>query len=252
MTIGLVILSVLSFSLALLWFRRSVAVNCVLESLAERLGEPDTSGKKEYTSCDSYKWAIKNVVYGNYLQSNERFRNCMMNRTMTGTLILGIFLGIIPVIFVYILFQSFNLIGTSLVLIFVAIYIVRGPGTVEISNLLLKWQTQQDLNSFNIGDLAYARISQKSIRNWIQILFIIGCITIAIAPWGEEIPIALAYIITVFLGFAYSNIFIPVSAVSLPLALIIFFIIGPLLLILAGLAVRSVKKKIIKDEGMRL
>ncbi|TFG98035.1 hypothetical protein E4H12_07140 [Candidatus Thorarchaeota archaeon] len=247
MTIGLVILGLLSFSLALFWFRRLVVANSFIEPISKRFGEPDTSGKKQYTNCDSHKWAIKNIVFGSHLQSSERFRSFMMDRTMTGTLLLGILLAMIPVIIVYLLFLSFNVIGTSLVLIFIAVYIMKGPGTVEISNLLLKWQTQQDLNTFNIGDLAYARVSQKSIKKWIQNLIIIGIVTIAAAPWGEEIPIALAYMITVFLGFVYTNMFIPISVVSMPLAFTLFIIIGPLLIILAGVALVSVKKKVFID-----
>lgn len=250
MTIGLVTLGLLSFSLALFWYRRLLLAKSFIEPISERLGEPDTSGKKQYTNCDSHKWAIKNIVFGSQLQFSERFRSFMMDRTMTGTLLLGVLLSMSPVIIIYLLFLSFNVIGTSLVLIFIAVYIMKGTGTVEISNLLLKWQTQQDLNTFNIGDLAYARVSQRSIKKWMLNLTLIGIVTIVAAPWGDEIPIALAYIITLFLGFAYTNIFIPTSVVSMPLALTLFIIIGPLLIVLAGLAIISVKRRVFKDESI--
>jgi len=246
-TIGLVILGLLSFSLAFSWHSRLVAAKSFIEPISERLGEPDTSGKKQYTNCDSHKWAIKNVVFGSHSRFSERFRNFMMNRTMTATLILGIVLSMIPVIIVYLLFLSFNVVGASLVLIFIAIYIMKGPGAVEYSYSLIEWQKQQDLNSFNIGDLAYARVSQKTIKKWIQNLIIIGLVSNVVAPWGEEIPIALAYITSIFIGYTYENIFVPISGISMPFALTLFFMIGPLLIMLAGYAIILLKKKILKD-----
>lgn len=166
---------------------------------------------------------------------------------MTATLILGIVLSMIPVIIVYLLFLSFNVVGASLVLIFIAIYIMKGPGAVEYSYSLIEWQKQQDLNSFNIGDLAYARVSQKTIKKWIQNLIIIGLVSNVVAPWGEEIPIALAYITSIFIGYTYENIFVPISGISMPFALTLFFMIGPLLIMLAGYAIILLKKKILKD-----
>lgn len=252
MTVGLLILGVLSISLALIWYKRVNAINCYIKPLAQKFGEPDISGKKEYNNCQSYKWVMKNLVYKSYLDSSEGFRNFMMNRTVTGTLVLSVFLGIIPVIIIYVLFRSYNLIGTSLVLIFIGIYILRGPGNLEVSNLLLKWQKEQEIETFNLGDLAYTRLSIKTIQNWIRFLIVLGAVALAIAPWGEQVPIAAAYLITIFLGFTYTYIFLPISVVSMPLALIVFFIVGPSLLVILGLTIRSMKKKVVKDEGMRL
>ena len=252
MTIGLVLLGIISFLLAFIWYRRLQAVNCFIQPLLERFEEPDTSGKKQYTNCKSHNWVMKNVVYGSYLEKSEGFRNFMMNRTITGTLLLSIFLGLIPVIIVYILFQSYNLIGTSLVLIVLSVFVIRGPGQLEVSNLLLKWQVEQDLDSFKVGDLAYARVSERSISNWVRNLILIGIFSFVAAPWGEQIPVGMAYIFTVFLGFVYANIFQPVALVSMPLALMVFFIIGPFVLIVLGLTVKSMRNKIVKDEGMIL
>lgn len=252
MTIGFILMSILSFFLAFVWYRKLHAVNCFIEPLSERLGEPDTSGKKHYTNCDSHKWVMKNIVYGSYLEKSEGFRNFMMNRTVTGTILLSIFLGLIPVIIVYILFQSYNMIGTSLVLFILSVFVIRGPGQLEVSNLLLKWQIEQDIDSFKMGDLAYARVSQRAIRSWVRNLILIGIITMVAAPWGEEIPIILAYIFASFLDIAYTYMFQPLAIISMPLALMVFFIIGPIILILAGLSFRSMRNKIVKDEGMRL
>jgi hypothetical protein len=137
-------------------------------------------------------------------------------------------------------------------LIFLAVFVIRGPGQLEVSNQLLGWQIEQNVDSLKIGDLAYARVSERSITSWIRNLIIIGVISFIAAPWGEEIPVGIAYIFTVFLGFVYANIFQPLAVVSMPLALMVFFVIGPLVLILIGLSIRSMRNKIVKDEGMRL
>jgi hypothetical protein len=157
-------------------------------------------------------------------------------------------LGLIPVVIVYLLFQSYQLIGTSLVLVILAVFILRGPGELEISDQLFQWQEKQDSDTLTIGDLAYASISQKTIESWTRKLLIIGFISIGLAPWGESILPDLAYVFALFIGYVYANIFIPVSIFSMPMALIIFFLIGPLILSLGILGARTAYQKT-KEES---
>ena len=252
MIIGLILFGALSFFFAYLWYKRVDTLTQFIEPLAERYGEPDTTGNKHYTNCKSHQWVMKNIVYGNYLQQSEGFRNFMNNRTITGTLLLGVFLGLIPVIIVYILFQSFNMIGTSLILLILSVFIIRGPGQLEVSYRLLTWQSEQEEDAFKVGDLAYARVSQKAIKDWIRNLVIVGIIAFVAAPWGEQIPVGFAYIFTLFIGFFYSNLFQPLAMVSMPLALMVFFLIGPLIFAVVLYMVRSMRSKIVKDDGIRL
>jgi hypothetical protein len=247
MIAGLLLLGVLSLGLVLYWYKKVIQLNSFISPLLNRLGKPDISGNRHYTDCDSHKWVMKNVVYGDYLKSAEGFRNFMMNRTMTGTLILGIILGLIPVIAVYLLFQSYQLIGTSLILVILSVYIVRGPGELEISDQLFQWQTEQDCDKFTLGDLAYSEISKKTIMNWIRKLLAIGTICIILAPWGESIFPALAYAFALFVGVAYANIYVPISIYSMPLALMLFFVAGPLVLSIGIIGIRSMYRKTKKD-----
>lgn len=253
MIAGLLLLGVMSISLGFYWYRKVVQLSRFAAPLAERFGEPDTSGKKHYTDCASHRWVMKNVVYGDFLKSGEGFRSFMMNRTMTGTMLLGIFLGLIPVIIVYLLFQSYQLIGTSLVLVILSVYILRGPGELEISDKLVKWQIDQEDDSLTIGDLAYARVSQRTIQSWIKKLIVIGVMCIILAPWGELILPAFAFVFTLFLGFAYENIYAPVSMYSMPLALVIFFIFLPTVMSVGIIVLRSLHRKAKgEDEGIIL
>jgi len=252
MIIGMLLLGMLSIVLAFYWYRKAIQIDRFVSALLERLGEPDISGRKYYTDCGSYQWAMKNIVYGDYQKSTEGFRNFMMNRTMTGTLILSSVVGIIPVLMVYLLFQSYQLIGTSLILVILSVFILQGSGGLETSNQLFQWQIEQDHDTLTVGDLAYTKVSKKIIDNWIQKLLIIGIVCISLAPWGESIVPALAYVFTFFLGFIYVNTFVPISIYSMPLALIIFFAIVPAVLSLGIIGARSMHRKSKKEnEGFR-
>jgi len=252
MITGLLLLGLLSLGLALYWYRKVIQIDCFVSPLLNRLGEPDTSGKKHYIDCDSHRWVMKNVVVGDYLKATEGFRNFMMNRTMTGTLVLGIFLGLLPVMVVYLLFQSYQLIGTSLILVILTAFIVIGPGELEISGQLFQWQTEQDCDTLTVGDLAYSTISKKTIEKWIRKLLVIGAISIILAPWGESIFPAFAYVFALFIGVVYANIFVPISSYSMPLALIFFFAIVPSVLSIGIIGVISVYQKTKNDsEGFK-
>ena len=225
MIVGMLLLGILSLSLAYYWHRRILRVQDFINVLSSQIHEEvDISGKKKYTNCGSYKWVMKNVVYGDYMQSGETLRNVMMNKTLVGTMVLSVFLGIIPVMIVFILFQSFNLIGPSIVLIFVAVYELRGPGSLDVTSKLLKWQMEQE-DDLSIGDLAYARVSQVSLRSWRRSLAIIGVLSIALSPVAEMIPVAFIFMLTSFIGFAYTFIYLPVATYSLGLAFMLFAIV---------------------------
>ena len=252
MTVGMLLLGALSLALAFYWHKRILRVQDFIHQLSNEVHEDiDLSGKKKYTNCGSYKWVMKNVVYGDYMQSGETLRNIMMNRTLVGTMILSMFLGVIPVMIVFILFQSFNLIGPSLILIFVAIYELRGPGSLDVTTKLLKWQMEQKEGDLSTGDLAYARVSEASLRSWRKILAIMGVLSIALSPIAEGIPVAFIYLLTSFIGFSYNFIYLPIASYSLGLAFILFIIIGPAILVIAIIGIRMLwVRRDQKDEGL--
>lgn len=234
------------------WHKKISVTNNFIESFKGEFGEPDISGKKQYTNCKSHRWVMRNVVIGDYSKTGEGFRNFMMNRTLMGTLILSSFLGFIPVILVYFFFQSFNLIGLSLFLIFLAVYVTRGPGNVEISNRLVRFLIEDEKSDLSIGDIAYASISQRTMENWRTKLVILGVGSIAISPWGEQVPVALIWIFTQFIGWVYLNIFVPISPYSIPLALILYIGTVPVVFTIIFLTLRIVKKRFKTDEGVEL
>ncbi|RLI55724.1 MAG: hypothetical protein DRP09_08750 [Candidatus Thorarchaeota archaeon] len=253
MVMGMLLFGVLSLGLALYWHRRLAIVQRFTEELSRRVpGEVDLSGKQKYTSCDAYRWVMRNVVYGDYLKSGESLRNLMMNRTLAGTMMLSMVLGIIPVILVFILFKSFNLIGPSIVLIFFAVYEIRGPGSLDVSNKLLDWLMDQEQESLTIGDLAYARVSENALRSWRRTLVIVGVAALALAPVGEAIPVAFIYAVTIFIGGTYNFVYVPVASYSLALAFVLFVLAGPAILVVAIMAARTAWSRRDKRDELSL
>ncbi|MFW9927502.1 MAG: hypothetical protein ACFFDM_12185 [Candidatus Thorarchaeota archaeon] len=242
----------MSLSLAIFWQLRITSNNTFIDDLVVDFGEPDISGDMQYTNCKSHRWVMRNVVFGDYSKTGEWFRNFMMNRTLIGTLVLGSFLGLIPVIIVYFLFQSFNLIGVSLVLIFIAVYVAKGPGNVEVSSKLICYLIEDDKSNLSSGDVAYASISQRTIESWRTKLLLLGIASIVISPWGEQIPISLIWFLTQFLGWAYVTIFLPLSGVSMPLALVSYFGIGPLIFGIAGITIRLIVNRVRNNNEVGL
>lgn len=240
MLVGLIFLGALSFTLAYIWHSRIKEVNLFIEDMKLEHGNPDISGKTQYTDCKSHRWVIRNVVVGDYSKAGEGFRNFMMNRTLIGTLVLSTFLGLIPVIIVYFLFQSFNLIGVSLVLIFIAVYIVRSPGNVEISNRLVRYLTKDEETEITLGDIAYATISQRTMESWRTKLVLLGMGSVILAPWGEQIPVAVIWVFTQFIGWLYLSIFVTLSPISMPLALVLYIAAAPAIFSVIYLTVRLI------------
>ena len=57
---------------------------------------------------------------------------------------------------------------------------------------------------------------------------------------------------TQFLGWAYSSIFLPLSEVSIPLALLSYVAIGPLIFGIAGIVIRFIVNKYRSDDDVGL
>ncbi|MFW9870620.1 MAG: hypothetical protein ACFFEL_13420, partial [Candidatus Thorarchaeota archaeon] len=133
-----------------------------------------------------------------------------------------------------------------------AVYVTRGPGNVEISNRLVRFLIEDEKSDLSIGDIAYASISQRTMENWRTKLVILGVGSIAISPWGEQVPVALIWIFTQFIGWVYLNIFVPISPYSIPLALILYIGTVPVVFTIIFLTLRIVKKRFKTDEGVEL
>ena len=107
---------------------------------------------------------MKNVIHGDYTNSEGTLGDYLGENTLFGTIAIGIVMGLLPVLFVFIAFQSFVLVGASMVTIVAAVFVVRSPGDVEISYDLLSYLREQKASELGIGDAAYTRISANRLK----------------------------------------------------------------------------------------
>ncbi|MFX0107941.1 MAG: hypothetical protein ACFE7R_06645, partial [Candidatus Hodarchaeota archaeon] len=189
MTIALVLLGILAFTLAAFWRIRQSSFRQHFANLQGKLGisDADISGDVKYTYCVSHQWVLKNVVFGSYSKSGEALRDLMMNNTLGGTILIGLLLGVTPMVIALVFFNSMLLAGSSVIVIIIAVFLIRSPGGVATSYDFLKWQQEQDIEALKVGDFAYAKISQRTIQRWTLRLILIGIISLAIAPWGDQL-----------------------------------------------------------------
>ncbi|UCH03811.1 MAG: hypothetical protein JSW05_09470 [Candidatus Thorarchaeota archaeon] len=246
MVTALLLLGILSVGIALLWHRRLIAFGELFIYFSGRFNvdEIDTSGAQKYTNCMSHKWFMKNVVHGDYLKAEGTLGDFVAQNTLVGTMVIGMALGVLPVILVLVLFQSFTLAGASLGTVIIAVFIIRSPGEVEVSYDLLNHLVDQDLPELEKGDYAYAKVASNRIRSWIKSVLALGSVSILVSPWGELIPEAVAFSIAAFFNFFVTYVFIPVADFSYPLALVLFISGVPFTLVLVYLVVRWIRIQI--------
>ncbi|MFX0044276.1 MAG: hypothetical protein ACFE8Z_00370 [Candidatus Hermodarchaeota archaeon] len=246
MVAAFLLLGVLSIAFSYIWYRRLNTFNELFTFFFGRFNpdEVDISGRRKYTRCLSHRWFMKNIVHGDYLKSGEGLSDFVGQNTLSGTMLVGMLLGVVPMILVYIFIQSFTLAGASLAVVMIAVFIVRSPGEVEISYDLLGYLTEQELSELKIGDLAYAKLSHRRITLWMRTLLLIGVVSIIVSPWGELIPEAVAFSVAALFEFFMTQVFVPVAAFSYPLALLLYICAIPLSLTLIYLVLSRIRKRV--------
>jgi len=252
MIIAMVLLGCLSVATAYFWQKRLGGFANLFTYLGGRFNpeDVDISGRQKYTRCVSHKWVMKNLIHGDYTKSEGTLGDFVSEKTVGGTIVVGLLLGSVPVIGVYLLFQSFVLVGAALVAVFAAVFIVRSPGDVGVSYHLLSYLSEEDQSVLGKGDLAYAIISSSRIKVWIRNLLIIGAVSFVISPWGELLPDMAALLITGFFQIFMTYIYLPLAGFSPTLALIVFVFGVPLVPILLYAVVSKMRRKAkIKKDG---
>ncbi|MFW9803985.1 MAG: hypothetical protein ACFFFC_15085 [Candidatus Thorarchaeota archaeon] len=240
MTVALLLFSSLAIATAFFWQKRLRRFEALFSLFSSEFdpNSVDISGRQKYTRCASHKWIMKNVVHGKYSRSGEILSDFAGENTLLSTMVIGLAAGAVPVLFVFAIFQSSVLAGSSLVIVIAAVFVVRSPGDVGISYDLLSYLIDQESEDLDMGDFAYAQISSDRIMRWVRSLLVIGVASLIIAPWGELIPVAVAFSIAFLFELILTQVFLPVASVSLPLALILVISIVPLIAISLYFAVK--------------
>jgi hypothetical protein len=232
MTPTLILFGALSLLLVYYWQKRISPLESLFAWFHSRFGNDrvDLSGQTEYTRCVSHDWAMQNLVRKKHSKRGEALQEVMMENTLAGTMIGGLILGASSLIIVLLLFQSFLLAGEAVFVIFGAIYLIWGSGSVETSYNFLTWLAEQETERLKLGDLAYAEISRLAIVRWQRTLAVIGVVSILVAPWGNLLMEGLAFGIATLYQEFLNYIFLPLAAFSFVLALILLIAFLPVVL----------------------
>ncbi|MFX1273138.1 MAG: hypothetical protein ACFFAX_15750 [Promethearchaeota archaeon] len=235
MTIALTLLGLLAVGISLMWWNRVGRMETLLSTFEERfdVNDVDISGNKKYTNCLSHHWVIRNVVRGDYLKSGESLSDFIGENTMVGTMLVGLGMGIGPVLLVLVMFESFFIAGAAMVTVLIAVFIIRPSGEVGVSYELLTYLVEQEPTEFKMGDWAYAMVSSNRIKRWAYTLILIAVFSFALAPIGDILPDAVGLAIATYFAVFMQQIYFPLAAISPPLALVSFIISVPLVPLLA-------------------
>jgi hypothetical protein len=246
MTIALILLGLLAIGISLMWRNRLARMDPLFSSFKERfeIDEVDISGSKKYVNCLSHHWVMRNVVRGDYSKSGESLSDFVGENTMVGTMLVGIAMGIGPVLLVFFMFESFVVAGASLATVLIAVFIIRPSGEVGVSYDLLSYLIEQEPTEFKMGDWAYAAISSNRIKKWSFTLIVIAVFSFAVAPVGDILPDVVGFGIAAYFTIFMQHIYLPLAEISFPFALIAFIVGVPLLPLLLFALFRVVKKRL--------
>ncbi|MFW9800062.1 MAG: hypothetical protein ACFFD9_06480 [Candidatus Thorarchaeota archaeon] len=244
MTLVVILLSIVSFAMALVWRRRARRFTELFIYLTARF-DPDTmdlSGRKHYSGCLSYGWAMENLIQGRHSKSGNAFRELIADKTLEATLALGSLVGILPMIIAYLALGGLAATGGSLLVAVVAFFIVQAPLDVGMSFGLLSWLMEQNPFQLKVADLAYASVSSKAIDRWFRILIVVG---VVLAPMSDAMLESALYGVAALFGFLLTHVFTPVAVVNPGVAYVVFVAlvasISTALLIMPGTVYRLIK-----------
>jgi hypothetical protein len=231
MTLSLVLLASLSAGLAFIWHRRVISFQGLLTTFRNRFGHDNIpiSDKQVYTQCLSHQWALDHVFYGGETKFEDTIRNLVNDRTLLGILVLGILICPLIAILVFVLYKSFAFLGASIAIFIVAAFALRAPTGVNVSYELLSWLKMQKASELKENDIAYTRVSLKTMTRWKITLGALAVASVAAAPWGEVLPDVLANATSGFFVLVLTLIYPPLASYSADLAFIVTLYAFPLL-----------------------
>jgi len=231
MLIAMVLLGALSFAMAYSWRRRVANLDGLFRTFRNKFGSDraEITDDQLYTDCLSRRWVLKNIIFAEGTGVEQALRNLLNNRTLLGMVVLLLLIGPVMVVAVLILYSSFAVLGFSLAIVMVAVFVIRPPGNVTMSYMLLRWLRNQEESELKANDMAFARVSFDSVAMWTKILVIVACTSLMMAPWAEVIPLLVAQGITGLFGAVYEIFYVPLAtAVSPEFANLILVYVAPL------------------------
>ncbi len=244
MIIALVLLGCLSLGLAYHWHQRITGFHAHVLAIKEQFNGDNArvSQERGYSHCISHKWVLDYMHQARESNIGNSIRDFINNRTVIGLLIMGVLICPITALLVVLFYRSFALLGASIAVLIIAVFLVRTSENVKSSHRLLSWLRRQDRSELREDDVVYAEVSLKVLTNWRAILIAVALLSMVAAPWGEIIPDAIAYATSSFLITAFSLIYPPVAAFSHRVAVIVILYAIPFAIALLYLLSKSLTR----------
>ena len=201
----------------------------------------DLSGDTLYTDCISHRWTLDNIVRKKHGRLGSRFQDSLFHSTLTTTIWFSLFFGIGILILGVILVRSIMIAGMILFIFLIGGFTILGSGGAKASEDLLSMLQTQDIEDLSRQDYAYAAVAQDSIKKELVLSFIVGSILVVLSPWGELVPVLLAWLIASFTTYMIWNPTMLLSEFSVPLALLYLTTVWPVFAIVIIYAIRKVR-----------
>jgi len=251
MALALILLSIVSFALAVVWRNRSTKFTELFLYFSARFDPSvlDLSGRTHHSHCMSYNWVMKNVV-----QRRSRLRaaiqQLMGDNTLSATMVMGMLAAILPFALAYLLVGGLIAAGGAIFVALAAVFFVQAPLDVDLSHGLLTWMIQQDPLKLKQNDFAYALVSSNAISRWSKILIAAGVISLVLAPVGDMMIESGLYGVSVLMGTILTYVFIPLAAANAGVAYAVFVASVVFVAVLLLLVPQSVYRIIKRGEDI--
>jgi hypothetical protein len=230
MVASLLLLALLSTGLAYLWHKRIAGFKAFRSTMNSRFGENKIDRKHErgFAHCISQQWVLEYIARGKESRIGNSIRNFINDQTVIGFFIMGVLILPTTATFVVLFYRSFAFLGTSIVVLIVAIFLIRASDNVKASYGLMAWLRTQDDSELKENDVVFVEESLKILTNWRMKLVVIALLSLVVAPWGELIPQAIALATSGFLITIFSLVYPPVAIISHRVAVIVILYLIPL------------------------
>ena len=244
MIIALVLLGCLSLGLAYYWHQRIKGFKAQVTAIKEQFNGDNARASQErgYSHCISHKWVLDYMHQARESNIGNSIRDFINNRTVIGLFIMGVLICPLTALLVVLFTGSFALLGASIAVLIVAVFLVRTSEDVKASHRLLFWLRRQNRAELGENDIVYAEVSLKVLTTWRAILIAVAVLSLVVAPWGEFIPDAIAYATSGFLITTFSLIYPPVATISHRVAVTVILFVIPIVIALLYLLSKSLTR----------
>lgn len=244
MVASLILLGLLSIGLAYLWHQRITGFKALLYTIESRFRDDkiDRSHEHGYANCISHQWIMEYLVQGKESRVGNSIRNFINDKTVIGFFIIGSLIFPTTATLVVLFYRAFAILGTSVIVLIIAVFLIRASDNVKASYGLMAWLRRQDASEMKENDVVYVKESLNTLTNWRMKLVVIALLSLVLAPWGELIPQAIAFATSGFLITIFTLAYPPMALVSHEIAIIVVLYLIPLGIALLYLLYGSANK----------